>query len=131
MTRTFQYPCAFESITDLKDAVREARSAAEREARKHCGKGWLMSRGAWVIGLAYNEGDPVWSDGMIEFAGTYKQMDELLHDAVTSMPQRIDCIRIEGGYNFAETMADVAAGTYDPWVSEWSVVVWERKEHAA
>lgn len=126
--RTFLYPCAFGSIHDLKDAVRKARSEAEREARRNCGKGWLFSRGAWVIGISYEEGDPVWSDGMIEFAGTYKQMDELLHDVVACLPQRIDEIRIEGGFNWSASLVYYHQ-EYEPWVSEWSVVVWNRKEH--
>lgn len=126
--RTFQYPCAFESIRDLKDAVREARSKAEREARQKCGPGWLFSRGAWVIGLSFKEGDPVWGDGMLPFAGTYKQMDDLLHDVVASQPQRIDEIRIEGGFNWSASLADYYEN-YEPWVSEWSILVWSRKEH--
>ena len=112
----------FTSITDLKLAIAEARDVAEREARRDCGRSFLKSRGAWVIALT--DGDAAIGDGQLEFKGTKRQVVELVEE----FKQREDVrsIEIAGGFNSAERLEDFAEGVHTPWVSEWSVLLWER-----
>lgn len=108
---------------DLKQAVRDARSDAERDAQKHYRTGVLRSRGAWVIVTTKGEG--LVTDGTLEFTGTQKQLDELLR-YYAGRPD-VEGIYIEGGFNWAESVRAFADCDYEPWVTEWTVTVWTRE----
>lgn len=110
------------SISELVEAVRDARNEAENEAIRCCPKkGIIRSRGAWIIVKVPGEGDARISDGMLPFKGTKKQIDGLIAEFPGAG------IYVEGGFNYAESLQDFFDGAYDSWVSEWSVEVQPEK----
>jgi hypothetical protein len=121
---------AFTSAKELREAVSEARSIAKVEAERSCGRGFLSSRGAWFIATRDNGAESNATDGTIEFKGTQKQLDDEIARLRLDCPD-INDIYIEGGFNFAETMADLRDHVYEPWVSEWSVLAWSRDRDAS
>jgi hypothetical protein len=114
----------FSTYAALADAVRGARSECLDALRKDpdTRSSWLVSRGAWIrtIGL---DGDASNGDGEWEFKPTKACYDRLI--GLRDDPA-VTAVYIEGGHNAAETGADYAAGSYDPWVGEWTVTVWNR-----
>ena len=112
---------------NLRQAVTDARNQAEREALiLSKGRGFLQSRGAWVIVSTYR-GEPEVTDGTIPFKGTQKQIDELMikygNDA------NVRGIYIDGGWDWATSLRDMReCGADEPWISEWSVPVWEKEQ---
>lgn len=108
----------------LADAVRAARGDCldslrrDRETRRL----WLVSRGAWVRTLdaqgEANDDACHW-----EFKPTAACFARIA--ALRDNPD-VSAVYIEGGFNGAENGQDYAAGSYDPWVGEWSVTCWTR-----
>lgn len=109
---------AFGSFGALQQAVRDARDAAKREARKSCGRGFFQSRGAEfsVAGPVgkLNEGG-VWC-----WDGTKRGLESDIAN-LRAKYSEATAIYLEGGFNFAENLRD---DCWDPLVSEWALMVW-------
>ena len=114
----------YKTITDIKDAVSDARYVAEREARRG-GSAFVRSRGACLNTINIHQGqcspNPAAEDE--QWKGTNKQLDALI-DEVQGMD--VDEIWISGGFDGAECPRYMNEGDYDPWVSSWDILVWKR-----
>ena len=117
-------PLKFTTATAIGEAVRDARSDCRDALRKDpdTRRLWIVSRGAWVRTVGLNC-DATNEDGAWEFKPTLQCLRRMA--ALRDDPQ-CGGVYIEGGFNAAETGQDYAAGSYDPWVGEWSVAVWTR-----
>jgi hypothetical protein len=109
----------FVNITELKKAVSLARIEAKAEAERDCGKGILMSRGAWIKTfdakgeLLQGECD-TW-----EFTGKADQFTFLAN--MLRYDSKVARIAIEGGWNWAESFRDHEEGNHEPYASEWEI----------
>lgn len=108
---------AFQNITE---AVRAARSNSLTDARLQCGaKGCLRSRGVFIRGnlpenSIYGEADSIMWDGSLK--GLLKEIRDAYSAGATNLS-------ICGGHDWAESPAAFMHGEYDPWVSEWEVLI--------
>lgn len=115
----------FPSMAALQEAIRAARSEAEREARESCGRGgFLQSRGSYLRGTNSTGGEPLWAADTYPL-GTWKELQVSLADVAANRPE-IDAVIVQGGFNWAATMQNLRDGAYDVLVSEWEVRIWER-----
>ncbi|MBI9060252.1 MAG: hypothetical protein JEZ01_20970 [Labilibaculum sp.] len=108
----------FDSLADIKDEVSEAYQEALRQARRNIGKGIYMSRGRELSFLVNGKDDP----RREEWNGTLKQLKSFIDEAILS---NAPDVMIDGGINYAESIQDYKDGSYDPWVEEWSITIWE------
>jgi hypothetical protein len=116
----------FTTATALKAAVTDARSAAKVEAEKDCGRGCLISRGAYIRTFDA-KGDVIKGEAESwEFTGKADQVTFLGN--LLRYDTKVVRITIEGGWNWATNPRDYADGDYQPWVSEWAVVFGETEE---
>ncbi len=112
---------------DLQQAIKSARDVARREAEEECGKGFVQSRGVWMVtcgekaGLVAPNAENVYSGK----APTAADFNALIADIEANYPA-VDYISFEGGFDFAERMDGFRDGAYDAWVSDWSVEAWRR-----
>lgn len=115
------------TFTELQAAITSARSIAKGEAGRNCGKGFLKSRGVWMVTLSDKEGlvDPCAENVYWGEAPTAKKFDALISDVLANHPT-VDSISFSGGFDFAEQLEDFRDGGYDAWVSEWSIEAWRR-----
>lgn len=108
-------------------AIQEARAAAYQEARDAVGeRGVYQSRGAWA--LTCDQGGRV--GPLIEAVpnkdwSTQKAFNKLIAEIEVKHPE-VTQIFVEGGFDYAESPRAMQDGEYDPWVSDWSVKVWDR-----
>jgi len=116
----------FNSITAIKDAVAEARAEAIKDAR---GYPCVYSRGTFLATIdpdgqcapAPEAECPVWK-------GSMREINELVDEVLKDYP-KVTEIYIAGGYDGADSpIAYREWGDYDPWVSAWSVTIWERSQ---
>ncbi|MGT2457668.1 hypothetical protein ACU4GI_32720 [Cupriavidus basilensis] len=113
----------FATFGALKEVVSAARDAAERQARRDCGKGYLRSRGAWFITLSDTDGltEPKNENTYYGRPITARELQRLIDNVLANYPG-VDSIEVAGGFDFAENLQAYADCAYDPWVSEWSLV---------
>lgn len=116
----------YSTFAALQEAIKQARSDAKADARRDCDKGFLKSRGVWMIttnnkeGLVAPNSESIWFGETV----TARKFDGLIARVEAHFPH-VDEIRFDGGWDHAETMADFD-GNYTPWVAEWSVLAWRR-----
>jgi len=114
----------FIKAADLNLAIRDHREEARREAAAGCGRGALMSRGAHVVGCDAKGEACLW----VSEENPYTSFKALMADIerVKAQHPEVFTLHVEGGFNFADSPRAYADGDYTPWVSDWSVKVWER-----
>lgn len=114
------------SLQDIKVEVSAARNEAVRKAESDyiC----IRSRGTWLNTTNKKEGqcDPQPQGECYEWNGTLKQIKNLIDDVEANHPD-CDEIWISGGYDGADSVRDLNDGDYDPWVSDWDVLIWKRE----
>lgn len=98
--------------------VQHDRNYALVEAKRNCGKGCYQSRGAWIIVVDKMKPEPICSAGEWEFKPT-KAVTLKLQEYLSAGHE----VYVEGGFNYGESVRDFEYGTYEPYVSEWSVRV--------
>jgi hypothetical protein len=120
----------------IKDAITEARTAAEREARKLGRRNYyerdgrhiahplkfVRSRGARILTTNQQLGrvDPL--DEPLEWDGTKRELVAVVDDVLANYPQ-CDEVALEGGFDLSETFG---FEDYAPRVTEWAVTIWKR-----
>ena len=116
----------FKDIGEIKDAVREARGASLKEAKRECGRGILKSRGTY-LSTADNDGQcsPRPAAECCTWKGTLKEIENLVNICLAEYP-KVTQIEICGGYDHAESLRDYHDSNYYPGAASWSVVVWKR-----
>jgi hypothetical protein len=105
--------------------VAKACSGAYQEslawARKECGRGFFQSRGRAIKGIdkkgeiVYGEAESCLWDGSAK---------DLWSSINAAREAGAAAVYVEGGVNFASNLVEYQDGAYDPWVAEWSVLVW-------
>lgn len=115
-------PNVHNTLADLKAAVTLARAASRAEARENCGRGFFRSRGAEFVAVDA-QGNKLNESAAYEWDGTARDLIASIARLIELLPA---CARIdlEGGWDFAPTMADMRDGGHDPLVSEWALKVW-------
>jgi hypothetical protein len=110
----------------LRERIKHARAEAFREAKDSTP--WVFGRGTHVATVDANgdQCDPWPGADPMSWDGKVASLAALVAKARTY--PKVAKVVIEGGYDGAETMEGRKAGDYDPWISSWSVVVWERTE---
>jgi hypothetical protein len=106
------------NFTDIKNEVQEKYQEALRSAEKSCGRGIFRSRGKWII-VPEKIGE-----GEMEWDGTKKQLTKIIGEYTND--KSVGKIYIEGGINFGENFQAFDEGWYEPFVEEYSVIVWSR-----
>lgn len=114
------------TFSELQQAVRIARDDAKKEA-KSCGQGFLRSRGVWMVTANDKEGlvAPFNENFYTGKAPTAAKLDALIKHVQEHFPL-VDSICFEGGFDFAGQLEDFTDGSYDAWVSSWTVTAWRR-----
>jgi len=116
----------------LKNAVLDARRAADREARdtaREIGTPFVRSRGTFLCTAAFN-GDqigPYAGAEAIVWDGTLSEIEHLIDDVKAKHPLVAE-VYIAGGFDAAERLSDYEDSNYEPWVSTWKVTAWKRDE---
>lgn len=109
------------NFSAFKDAISSAREVAKREAERDCGRGFIMSRGMFLQGsFAKDSGSYYGEAESISYGGGKAELEALVRHA--KLAGAVD-LRIVGGFNFAESLVDYKGGEYDPFVSEWEVML--------
>ncbi|WOB06490.1 hypothetical protein [Piscinibacter gummiphilus] len=122
---TFPSGTQFANLAAIKAAIKEARDLARADAVETCGGGVIQSRGCSLRvvdakgNLLKGEAESwMWS-------GTGKSLlDAVMEARYTKGASELS---ISGGFNYAETPRALADGDYDPWVTDWEVVIWKRE----
>lgn len=112
---------------ELQRQIKSERDKAKREALDQCEKGFLRSRGVWMVTLSDKDGlvAPYDENVYSGKAPTAAQFDALIRRVLVSFPQ-VDAISFEGGWDFGKDLTDFTDGSYEPWVTDWSVTAWRR-----
>jgi hypothetical protein len=106
---------------DYRRMVTVARDAARDEARSACPKGIVQTRGAWMI--VRDDKDALTHEYDIAYKGSIKQIEELKQRFPNAT-----YIDVDGGFDWGENKQAFEDGTYEAWVSEWSVSVWTKQQ---
>lgn len=117
----------FASLSAVQAAASDAHQDALAEARREFRRGCLISRGKHLkiiknFEVVKGEAESWPWDGNL--ASLVRAIDE-------AKELGADFVEIEGGLNYAESPRAYADCDYDPWVGEWSVVVWAKPEEDA
>jgi hypothetical protein len=116
MTTATKIRTAAQLCMDCSASYQDALSGAKRQIKG----GIFRSRGQWVRVIA--NGDSIVDSGDVEWRGTQKQLDVIMQ--VYGQMAGLEGIYIEGGVNWASSLADFELGEYEPWVTEWSVTIY-------
>lgn len=113
----------------IRDRIAVARAAAVKEAK--AAGGCYFSRGTYIA-TADKGGQcaPCPEAEALAWDGTVKEIVELVNRVRADYPNVLS-VYIAGGYDSADSPQAYRDGEYEPWVSEWSVPVWERDAPAA
>lgn len=111
------------NFQDFKELVKAARAKAQAEAKFHCGKGFIRSRGTFVIICVGSEVLDSYSSGVTDWKGTLTHLRQCWLDVIKDHPADKIHMSIDGGFDFAETLQGFDEGWYEPWVSDWEVEV--------
>ena len=123
MPAFFPLGSKFFLLKEINAAVSTQRAEAFAEAKRNCPRSFLYSRGTWLRAvnakgdLVLGEADTWHWDG--DLGSTVKAMVEAEKAGAVSLS-------IEGGYDCADSPAAYKDGDYEPWVSEWDVVIWSK-----
>ena len=112
---------------ELQRQIKSERQKAKREALDKYAKGFLRSRGVWMVTVSDKDGLVAPYDENV-YSGktpTAAQFNALIRDVLARFPS-VDSISFEGGWDFGKDLIDFTDGSYEPWVGEWSVVAWQR-----
>jgi len=117
----------YETFAALNEEIKAARSQSKSEARAKCQKGFLRSRGVWLITLSDKKGlVPPYNENYYSGKSpTGSDFDQLIQLVEKEYPE-VDTISFTGGWDFAENLCEFSDGGYDPWVGEWTVLAWSR-----
>lgn len=109
----------FKTIAEIKDTCSEEYQKELRKAKRNCPPGVLRSRGRY-LSYINPENQEVVKD---EWKGTLKHIKAFIEEAKKA---KADDVMIEGGLDWAASVRDWNVD-YDPWVGEWSVLVWKNE----
>ena len=98
---------------ELRNLVSEARSEARNQAESCAAV--VQSRGAWISAL--RDGETITESGDRMFT----TLKALKADVAALKAMGADKFFIDGGFDGADTLADMLDGCADPYVSEWSI----------
>lgn len=114
-------------VLDAHDAISQvtaAREVAQIEAERF--HQWVRSRAVLFDSSDGRRGQcgPFPGAEAWSWNGTWKT----LLDAVERCAEELTCmeLRLSGGYDGADSLDAFAYSNYEPWISDWSVVVWRR-----
>ncbi len=115
------------SMSDLKDAIASARADALREAKDSAPH--IRSRGTWLCTAdKHGQCRPCPEAEAQTWSGTKREIEQLIARVIAEHPHVTE-VYIAGGYDGYDTFKDMMdCGEYYPWVSSWSVTVWERQQ---
>lgn len=114
----------FTTFGEIKAAITKARIHANFEAIDSCGRGSIYSRGSHLK-IVDERGNFIKGEAESwPFDGTAKSLIAAIDEARYTAGATE--LWVEGGYDFAVNPRAKADGEYDPWVSDWGVLVWAR-----
>lgn len=115
------------SDAKLALAVSKAKQTARRSATEQMG--FVQARGVHLCTGHDTEGQvpPNVEAECPEWHNTSAEIRSLAVEVMAKWPG-VDSIYISGGYDWAESRAEMELGDYQPWASEWSVTVWTREK---
>lgn len=108
-------------LSEIKKLVQDARDVAQREAFKYYS--CVRSRGAHVY--CRIDGNNVYEAESYEWNGTKKDLQNAINYIIKTYPGKKAVFGIEGGFNGANSVQDLNDDCYDPWVSEWTVELFD------
>jgi hypothetical protein len=108
----------------IRDRIAVARRAAIKEA-KSCGC-CIFSRGTFIATSdAGGQCMPCPEAEAMTWDGTLKEILGVVARVKANYPNVLT-VYIAGGYDGADSPMAMRDGDYDPWISSWEVIVWER-----
>ncbi len=125
-----EYPGAvFHTLAEVRAAVAESKEAAREEAAKVPDCLYISDRGDYIstVDQRGDQAEPLPGADAHPWGGTVSELKTVIDDVI-SRYQNVREIRIEGGFDGADSREAYMAGDYTPWVSCFSVVVWKRPE---
>lgn len=115
----------YPSKAKITKAVQDARWFALLESQSACGKGGVHRSRGVEFSVVDDRGDKLNESGCWSWGGGKAEYDRDIAAILAKWPEAV-AIHLEGGYDFSESIYAFAQGEYDPWVSEWSVLVWQK-----
>lgn len=123
-----EYPgAAFATLAEVRAAVAHAMEDARQEAIENTACPCQFERETFIAtsDRRGDQCDPFPGAEAHTWGGTVSEIKTIIDDCLMRCPE-VQEIRIEGGFDGADSEAAFKADDYTPWISDFSVVVWKR-----